>query len=606
MGDDRDHDERGDDSGESAALESAETAESPDSPDPPNPATPPSTTPDEAAEPPTEVPISTPLRLASALRVAAMLARRAPGWLVRWVLRIAFPLAAVAAILHLFPYQTTAAGLHLKVQGSIIANPGISADTTIGNWQFPHVDGLPIGVHISPENVDLVTLATKANANGQGFTDLLRHDIDRQIPRIVLWLAGETVLGILIGLAVAAGCSMAFQYLRGRTRPAREWRRRGIQFGAAVLVVAGLAGYGALTYNPRWDKQSRLTGTLGAVQLVPDQLQRFYNHQSKFYDVISAISGIQAELQQQIGGSDVQSTAFNIMFISDMHLAATYPLVQQYARNFNVKLIVNTGDETEFGSPYELTDSYLAQIRAITATVPMIWLAGNHDSPSTVATMASIPGVTVLGTKTERLDGSYQVTARYVAADGLIIAGVPDPRVYGGAGSSGSEDNSQTDPLERAAVDSALAGVSHTQHFDIFATHEPVAAKEIVKDLPGQIRQTNVGHLHAQNSSASVQQGSTIDLVEGSTGAGGLDSIGSNPVPVEFSIESVAANCQFTKIVRFQLQSSVPNGPIIASDYGQNVTATTIYLRPQQVDPLRTCDPAIGLSNVQDLGTPGS
>jgi predicted MPP superfamily phosphohydrolase len=539
-----------------------------------------------------------------AFRVAGHLGRRLPGWLVRGALRVAFPLAAVAAIMHLFPYQTTAAGLHLRVQGTILTNPGVSADTTIGNWQFPHVDGLPVGVHIIPENVDLLRLATAANANSQGFTDTLRHDIDRQIPHIAWWLIGETVLGIVVGLAVAAGCNMAFRYLRGQVRAQRKWRRTAVQFGGAVLVVAGVAGYGVASYNPHWDKQSRLTGTLGAVQLVPDQLQRFYNHQSKVYDVITAISGIQAELQQQIGDQSIPATSYNIMFISDMHLAATYPLVEQYADSFDVKLIVNTGDETEFGSPYELTDTYLAQIRAITATIPMIWIAGNHDSPATVETMRSIPGVTVLGGKNERLDATYQVSAQEVAADGLEIAGVPDPRVYDSAGAAGSEDTAQTDPLERSSVDAALSGVSRSERFDIFATHEPVAAKELVKDLPGQIRQTNAGHTHAQNSSATVQQGSDspINLVEGSTGAGGLDSINSNPVPVEFSIESVAADCQFTKVVRFQLQGSVAAGPVTASDYGQNVSATTIYLRPQQIDTDRFCSTELGVSSVEDLG----
>ena len=71
------------------------------------------------------------------------------------------------------------------------------------------------------------------------------------------------------------------------------------------------------------------------------------------------------------------------MFVSDMHLAAVYPLVPQYVENFDVKLIVNTGDESEFGSAAELTPAYLTSLRRVTAKVPMIWLAGNHDSPDT-------------------------------------------------------------------------------------------------------------------------------------------------------------------------------------------------------------------------------
>ena len=49
----------------------------------------------------------------------------------------------------------------------------------------------------------------------------------------------------------------------------------------------------------------------------------------------------------------------------------------------------------------------------------------------------------------------------------------------------------------------------------------------------------------------SIQSGNTIDLVEGSTGAGGLDNInrGAARPPIEFSIESVASSCEFTRVI---------------------------------------------------------
>ena len=81
----------------------------------------------------------------------------------------------------------------------------------------------------------------------------------------------------------------------------------------------------------------------------------------------------------------------------------------------------------------------------------------------------------------------------------MVIAGVPDPRVYGSSGAYGSDKDSVTDPLERSAVDSAVKGTAKSMQFDIFGTHEPVAAAQLRKDLPNQIRQTNAGHTHAQN-----------------------------------------------------------------------------------------------------------
>ena len=177
--------------------------------------------------------------------------------------------------------------------------------------------------------------------------------------------------------------------------------------------------------------------------------------------------------------------------------------------------------------------------------------------------------------------------------------------MYGASAPYGSDKDSVTDPLERAAVDTAVKPIPKTMRFDIFGTHEPVAAHELTKDLPDRIRQTNSGHTHAQNASSQVQAGSTIDLVEGSTGAGGLDALGSNPPPVEFSIESVAADCQFTKVTRFQLGNSTTTATGVtpsASSYGQNVTASTILFKAQNVDPLRSCNASTGVSAVHSFG----
>lgn len=555
-------------------------------------------------------------RFERGLRTAYALLTRHPrralvytaGFLVRWGLRITLPLAGASALLHLFPYRATAGGVHFRVEGSLFAHPGLSADTTFGSWEFKRVDGLPIGAHISPENVDVVKLGVAATQNDQFYVNRLREDLAHQIPSIISWLAGEALLGLLIGLAVAAAINIAVRYL-GRQQPRkREWLHRTRQLAAALGVLIVLGGYGFISYNPHWAKDSRVTGTLAALQLFPGQLSQYYLRQSKIFDVISAIAGIQSQLQQNIDQADSLPTSYNLMFISDMHLASTYPLVQQYASNFDVALIVNTGDESEFGTRAEMTPTYLAQLRAVTRKTPMIWLAGNHDSPATIKVMRSIPGVIVVGTKTEEPDGAIAVGAQQLTMFGLTIAAVPDPRVYGATGDYGSNDSAVVHRLERKAVDDAVHGVASRQQFDIFATHEPVAADQLASDLPGQIRQTNAGHLHMQNGDDQVQHDGIVDLVEGSTGAGGLDRINrAGPVPpVEFSIESVAANCQFTKVVRFQLVGPPPAATNATPSTGQQVTASTLYLNRQEIDDGRLCTIGQTRSRAQDLdGTAG-
>jgi hypothetical protein len=317
-----------------------------------------------------------------------------------------------------------------------------------------------------------------------------------------------------------------------------------------------------------------------------------------------------------------------------MHLSANYPLVQVYARSYDVDLIVNTGDESLFGTGIELTPGYLDAMRAVAAETPMLWLAGNHDSPTVEQTMRTIPGVTVLGAKTPTDDG-YEVRAGYVDAFGLTIAGLPDPRVYGGPGAYGADDDKVTDPLERDAVDSALTDVvgdpesasdssaassssdpadgtaassagssaAGDRFFDIFAAHEPVQADELRKQLPDRIRQTDSGHVHKQNDPGDLQSDGLIDLVEGSTGAGGLNDIvrGDTRPRIEFSIESVAPDCQFTRVVRFAIDSATPTAASAAEAatpqaFGDDVTASTIYFTPQDIGDNRACSADLGIS----------
>lgn len=530
--------------------------------------------------------------------------RLALEFLARWILRASLPLLGASLLLKAFPYRAMVEGVAFSVEGTILHRPGLSADTSFGNWEFPAVDGLPIGVHVSPRNIDVLALARAANADPQGYAQRLQDGFTEQIPKVLLWLGAEIVLGVGLGLAAAAGINMAVRYLRNLPRHRNELRLRATQLGGAVLATILAGGYGVVSYNPNWVEQSRLTGTLAAAQLFPGQLSDYYQNRSKATDVLGSILGIQAALQDQIDAQRTPDTALRIMFISDLHLAAVYPLITQYALNYNVQLIINTGDESEFATRAELTPAYLSAIATLTSQVPMLWLAGNHDSPEVQATMAGIAGVTVLGTKTARPGGGYSVSAEVMQAFGLTIAGVPDPRVYGGPGDYGSDTRVITDRLQRTAMAAAIGTDPDPDvQYDIFATHEPVAAQALRALLPGQIRQTNSGHLHAQNKPGDVQTDDGIDLVEGSTGGGGLDNIvrGVDRPPIEFSIESVAGDCQFTKVVRFKVANPQPAGTTTPQAYGEDVTSSTLYFRPQQIDPDRVCGTALGISAPRPL-----
>jgi hypothetical protein len=120
--------------------------------------------------------------------------------------------------------------------------------------------------------------------------------------------------------------------------------------------------------------------------------------------------------------------------------------------------------------------------------------------------------------------------------------------------------------------------------------------------------------VHKQNASGKIQDGNgAIDLVEGSTGAGGLDNIvrGSKQPPIDFSIESVGEDCQFTRVIRFSIAASAGIGTTTGATgttpgaYGDDVTASTVYFRPQGIAAGRTCGTQLGLGAEQPWPGPG-
>ncbi len=230
----------------------------------------------------------------------------------------------------------TVDGVPFRVQATLFTRSGISADTTLGNWESPHVSGLPVGVHVAPSNVDLLRVTRSASPDTTAYVSQLRSDFVARLPAVATWLLGEIVLGAICGVGVVIAVEMAVRYLRHGRRRRRELRIRLRQMSAVVSVFVLLGCYGGLTYNPGWAKQSRLTGMLAALQLFPAQLSRYYQHQSKAYDTLASIVGIQAALDSKISQDHVGDTAYNVMFISDVHLAAVYPLIASYAANFQI------------------------------------------------------------------------------------------------------------------------------------------------------------------------------------------------------------------------------------------------------------------------------
>src|SRR3982750_3765531 len=148
-------------------------------------------TPDDAAQLRLPFPATPGARARDAARRIGAVLGRVLDFALRWLLRLGLPIICTAALLQAFPYHATVQGVPFEVQGTLFSRPGFSADTTLGSWEFPEVSGVPFGVHVSPEDVDVLELTRLANGDLPAFVQRLQTDFTAQVPRIATWLVGE-------------------------------------------------------------------------------------------------------------------------------------------------------------------------------------------------------------------------------------------------------------------------------------------------------------------------------------------------------------------------------------------------------------------------------
>lgn len=508
--------------------------------------------------------------------------------------------------LNLYPHETAIAGVPVEVSVSTFSNTGLSVDTgTLGSVQLPNIDGLPIGVHVAPHNISTTDIANIIS-DPHAFSVQAKHDFEKQLWPTAIDLGETAAIGGITGAALVEALRVSGLMLSRRYRPGmtkqfeeRSFINNATRFTgratAGTLAFAAAAGmYAVPTYNPNWQGHYRLQGTIADIAQVPSDLNKLAAKDSSAATVAQAYLNLEEQITQPKTKVERLPNAVNILMVSDMHLRDMYPFLGEYIKKYNVQLIINSGDEVEDGTSYDMSPTYIADMKALTAKVPMIWVAGNHDSPTTVAKMRTIPGVIVLGDKSANTDGTYAVHGAMVDAYGLHIAGVPDPRVWGDAGTAvGSGENKVTDSLEVAAMKQATANFNTQNEIDMGITHEPVAVGALQQIL--RARAMASGHLHAQNSVSSIQQPGYINLNEGSTGLGGIHHYDTSPM--EFSILSVAPNCQYTQVVRYQ------NSDPTTSATGSTVSAVTYYFKPQTVKGSadRTCSTEQGIGPTTSL-----
>jgi predicted MPP superfamily phosphohydrolase len=403
--------------------------------------------------------------------------------------------------------------------------PSLHGDTSV---EIPPLGSLDLDSHDGPIHLGIRLQAldearTRALASsgtfdkvGQDAVDQLSHGVRR----LALQTAGSGMLGAMILTALVF-----------------RSRRETAIAGFAALAVFATSGLTALlTFRPDAIQEPHYTGlltnapaVLGDARRIADryeeyraQLQRMVANVSKLYSTISSLPVYEPD-----------TTSTKVLHISDMHLnPAAWTVVHTVADQFDVNMVVDTGDINDWGTQPEA--SYVDAISQL--HVPYVYIRGNHDSATTVAAVAKEPNATVL-------DGQI------ATVDGITFAGIGDPRF------TPDKETDKGDTADKVLVDASgevLANMirSSPKKVDVALVHDP----ESTEALGGVCPLVLAGHTHqrqirrlgpAPEPSAGVASPNpsqtkerTLLMVEGSTGGAGLRGLekASGPLPLALSI----------------------------------------------------------------------
>ncbi|MFA5801978.1 MAG: metallophosphoesterase [Thermoleophilia bacterium] len=286
----------------------------------------------------------------------------------------------------------------------------------------------------------------------------------------------------------------------------------------AMLTAALVAGMVWQTYDMEAFREPRYSGSLtyapDVVAFSEETLANLDDYETRVPEIAASLYRTISQLHQ-LPGALSDGDTIRIVHVSDMHRsAAAAKLVRQTVDLYQADFVVDTGDLTDLGTPFEAgyPSTYLPLPK------PYLWIGGNHDSPTITTTMRGLAGVTVL-------------ESQYTDISGVIIGGFPDP----------ASVNLSPNPLSDAILANDAARIlksveSQDPRPFIVAVHDPKQAAL----LPGRVPVVLNGHTHREG--ITVKDG-TVFLDAGTTGGGGFRSFsGSAESPNSLQVLYITKN----------------------------------------------------------------
>jgi predicted phosphodiesterase len=399
--------------------------------------------------------------------------------------------------------ETTSVG---PVNTHMNAGLSWSGDTVIrvgplGTLTLDTHDG-PVGVTVTVDQLNVTDARAlfEDPAALQGLESWIASDARDAIRQLVIRSSASAVLGAIV-LSVLV-----------YRRRARKVLLVGVTAAAAVVATLGTA---AASWNPRSIAEPRYTGLLVSAPSVVGNAQdivasftdysqglaKLVGNVSKLYDVTSTLPAYEPD-----------SSTIRVLHVADIHLnPAAWEVISSISSQFNVALIIDSGDISDHGSKAERR--FVEAISDL--NVPYVFVRGNHDSQAIAEAVKAQPNATLL----ERGE-THEVA-------GLRIAGEADPR-FTPDRSTAVMSNEQLEFVGRAlARRIAAAG----QAPDVAVIHDPTMGYP----LDGAVPLVLAGHAHAR--STRLLEDGTRMFIQGSTGGAGLRALeGESPTPIECSV----------------------------------------------------------------------
>jgi predicted phosphodiesterase len=315
---------------------------------------------------------------------------------------------------------------------------------------------------------------------------------EEDLRRTLLMAALRSLLAAVVGGATLSLLAV---------RRVRTTLLAGATAGTAMLAAGAVA---FTTWNPASIAEPRYTGLLASAPNVVGDADRIVSEFSMYGDqlarLVENVTGLYT-VTSNLPILPADENVVRLLHVSDLHLAPhAWDVVRTVSENYDVDVIVDSGDITDHGSKAE--NRYLQEIRHLRA--PYVWVRGNHDSVVTERAMRRLDNVVVLDGRVRRVKG-------------LTFLGVGDPTFTPDKSLQLDEETSAryvaTAAEELAAAAEAAGGV------DVAVFHDPTPTGV----LDGLASMSLSGHHHYRKVTRG--EAGTWFMKQGSTGGSGMRAL---------------------------------------------------------------------------------